>query len=135
MPFDPDQLAAGQVLGAKVLNGFFAELERLGKVTAQSPLTLADDASGMRIGVDLGERWWVKLTGGGTGGKYAWTRQQPVAGGTWEDHAGGRTGTAADDPAVETTGKDDVATGDTAIFPAWRDPVSLALLFTAGTCS
>lgn len=134
MAFHPDQFRPGQLLGARALNDFFAELERLGKIAIAAPLTLADEAAGLRFGIGMTEIWWVKLTSTGTGGKYAWTRQQPVVGGTWEDHAGGRTGTTTVDPAVETTGKADVATGATAIHRAWRDPLSQTLFFTAGTC-
>lgn len=134
MSFKADQFRPGQVLGARVLTNFFTELERLGRIHATAPITFADETTGLNFGLGGSEIWWIKLTSGGTGGKYAWTRQQGVVGGTWEDHAGGEAGTTADDPAVESTGKTDVATGTTAVHKAWRDPISRTLFFTAGTC-
>ena len=135
MPFHPDDFRAGQTLGAAVLNEIVDELERLGKVYAEPPLVFANDASGIRFAVNAGETWWVKLTSVGTGGKYAWARQRGVTGGTWAAHPGGQTGTTTTDPAVETTGKADVTINASAIYPAWRDPVSRTLFFTAGSCS
>lgn len=138
MAFHPDQFRPGQVLSARALNEFFAELERLGKIAIAAPLTFADDPAGLQFGIGIGEAWWVKLTtagSGGTAGRYSWTRQQGVVGGGWIDHPGGQTGTTTNDPAVESTGKADVTTGTSAVYEARRDPTSGALVFTAGSCS
>ena len=134
MTLPREEFQAGRVLSAKKLNEFFAELERLGKVAAQAPLTVADDASGLNFAVGLPERWYLKLTSGGTGGKYAWTRQIAATGGTWAAHPGGRTGTTTTDPAYESNLNASVNLSPNPVVLAWRDPVSLALIFQAGTC-
>lgn len=134
MAFNPDEFRAGQVLGAAALNAFFAELARLSQIHADAPLTFANDASGVRFAVAVPPSWWIKLTAAGSGGKYAWTRQQPVVGGGWIAHPGGQSGTATDDPAVETTLKADVTINASAIYPAGRDPVTRTVFFTAGNC-
>jgi hypothetical protein len=134
MAFNPEPFRAGQVLSAKALNAFFAELERLGKIAVIAPVTMVSDAAGVAFGVEVSEVWNVKLTGGGTGGDYDWTRQIGVVGGGWDDHPSGQTGTTGDDPAHEMNDNDVVdLTGDP-VVRAWRDPISRVLLFQSGTC-
>lgn len=132
--FRGKEFHARERLGAGDLSAFFAELQRLGQVSVRAPMQLADDATGLRFGVDLPERIWIKLTSGGTGGKYAWTRQVAASGGTWAAHPSGQTGTTSADPAYETNANASVTLSPNPVVRAWRDPNSRALLFLAGSC-
>ncbi|WP_406699117.1 hypothetical protein V5E97_09580 [Singulisphaera sp. Ch08] len=134
MPFTSVKFRPGQTLSARVMNAIAEEVGRLGRLSVQAPLTLQDGAGGRAIGFAAAEQWMIKLTEAGTGGKYGWIRQQGVTGGTTIDHPGGESGTISDDPAVETNGYTGVPVTGSPVYPAWRDPMSGALLFTAGPC-
>ncbi len=134
MAFNPEPFRPGQILSARALNEFFAELERLGKITPIAPVTMVSDAAGIAFGVEVAEVWNVKLTGGGTDGDYAWTRQIAATGGGWDDHPSGQSGTTGDDPAHELNADEDVNIASQPVVRAWRDPTSRVLLFQLGTC-
>lgn len=128
------EFRAGQVLSAGALNELMTEGMRLGRITVVSPMTLVDDPSGLHFAVNLPEVMAIKLTSGGTAGKYAWTRQMAAAGGAWAAHPSGRTGTTAADPAYELNGNTTVNLSPNPVVRAWRDPVSNAVLFQSGSC-
>src|SRR4051812_20505996 len=134
MSFKPRQFRAGEVISARALNEFFAEVARLGKIGVVAPMTMADDSAGIHFGVALQERWAIKLTGAGPGGDYNWTRQIGATGGGWADHPGGQTGTTGADPAHEMNANATVDLSPNPVVEAWRDPVSGALLFQQGSC-
>lgn len=126
-----DDFRPGQALTAKDLNAIKLELIRLGKVIAAPPLHVSDDANGFRFDLDGGIGFPIKLTSGGTGGKYAWTEQVPAASGTWT--AGPRSGTTSADPAYETNGNTTIA-ANTIILRAYRARETGELRFERGTC-
>jgi hypothetical protein len=134
MSFDGVDFRAGQVLSATALAVLRNELQRLGRISIVAPLLLGDDPAGLRFAVGLPEVWQVKLTSGGTGGKYAWTRQIGNTAGTWASHPSGRTGTTAADPAYEMNGNTAVNLSPNPVVRAWRDPISRALVFESGSC-
>jgi hypothetical protein len=135
--FNPKEPKAGDVLSAALLLDFFKELQRLAKFEVVAPIVMENDESGIRLSLGLFTPIWIKLTSAGAGadaGKYAWARQTPTSGGSWEAAPDGRTGTLASDPAREVSGNDIVPMIPNPIVRAWRDPVSMTLLFQAGTC-
>jgi hypothetical protein len=125
------EFRAGQVLTARDLNEIKAELKRLAKVTAVPPLNVSSGAGGFRMDLELRVPFAIKVTSGGTGGKYAWTAQVPTATGTWA--AGTGSGTTSVDPAYEVNVNTTVA-ANTIILRAWRDPATNVLFFERGSC-
>jgi hypothetical protein len=125
----------GQRLSAKALNALVEEVRRLGQITTAPPLGHESNGGGVALWADLPARIWIKLTSGGTGGKYAWTRQKPVAGGTWAAYPGpGQSGTTGTDPAYEVNSNTTVDLSPNPVVRAWREPVTGQLLFQAGSC-
>lgn len=130
-----DEFRPEQRLSASLLNELRREVERLGKISTAPPLGHADGGAGLAFWADLPLKFWIKLTGGGTSGKYDWTRQQPGAGGTWSDYPGtGQSGTASDDPAIETSSNATISLSPEPIVLAWRDAVTNELLFEGPSC-
>jgi len=129
-----DEFRAGQVLTVRAMNALLTEVERLGKINASPPLSCVDSQGGLAFALDQREIWWIQLTSGGTGGKYAWTRKIADTSGTWSAHPDGRTGTTSADPAYEINANATVDISTTPIVPAWRDPATNDLRFLAGSC-
>lgn len=128
--FNKPQPKGGDPLSASWLADLWREVTRLGKIKVVAPLKINNDAAGMVISVDIWAMIWIQVTAVGVGadvGKYAWKRVIPVAGGGWEDAPDGKTGSVASDPASEVNSSGSFAVGFRA--RAWRDPVSLSLLF------
>lgn len=76
----------------------------------------------------------IRLTSGGTDGKYAWTRVYPISASPWWEEVAD-SGTAADEPAIEintTTDIDTTAPGP--VVWAWREPGTKGWLFSGRTC-
>jgi hypothetical protein len=78
------------------------------------------------------QEFWILLTGGGSGGAYSWSEQVPDGGGTWV--AGGRSGTASEDPAREVNGNSSLAADSSLRAWARRDHDGV-LRFELGVCS
>jgi hypothetical protein len=128
----PADFQAGQVLSAGSLNAIKAELARLGKLTAAPPLFVSADAAGVYFEFDDGsDAFPIKVTSGGTGGKYAWTEQVPAASGTWT--AGTRSGTTTSDPAWEVN-MNTAVPANTIILHAYRVPETGDVRFERGAC-
>lgn len=89
--------SAGQLVldarAARILSDIAEELRRLGKISATPPLQWADDRSGRRLSLALGQRINAKLSGAGA--PYSFTEQEFTPGVGWADKAGGRTGSNA----------------------------------------
>lgn len=133
--FPIEDFRAGQRLSAAALTAMEDELRRLGQLVAASPLTVHQESSGIAITWDGLETFAIKLTAAGTGGAYAWTRQQPAASGGWTNYPGfGQSGTTTVDPAYETSGNASVNLSPNPVVPAWRDPVTNTVRFSAGSC-
>lgn len=130
MPIE-QEFKPGQVLGAVEMNDIKAEIRRLGKVSAEAPLYVQDNASGFRFDLDQRGTFPIKLTSGGTGGKYAWTGQDFAAGGTWANNAS--SGTTSVDPAYEVNGNASITT-PTIVMRAYRDRQTNLVHFERATC-
>lgn len=128
-----DGFKAGQRLKAASLAALVDEVRRLSKLTATSPLAVSDDPSGFNVSIDVRGGFWIRLTGGGAGGKYAWTRILAAPGGTWTNYAP-ETGTVAVDPAYEEALRTTVPIDGTARARAWRDEQTHEVRFQYGKC-
>jgi hypothetical protein len=132
---DLPEFRAGQILSAAAMTAIAVELARQGNITGTAPVHVSIGDSGVEITADLPEEFWIRITGGGTSGKYDWTRVVGETGGTWVDHPTGESGTAAgDDPAVEANARTDVPYALSPVVPARRDPFSNVLFFMSGKC-
>jgi hypothetical protein len=134
MPLRPYRFLPGAVLSAAALQDLHDEVERLGRIAGIAPVQVEQSAGG--IAVRIAQPWagWIKLTGGGAAGKYAWTAQVAVAGGGWANLPGTLNGTATLDPAVEQNANTAVVLTPAPVVWAWRDPLSATLFFQAGSC-
>jgi hypothetical protein len=129
------EFRAGQILSAAAMTAIAAELRRQGLIVGTPPINIASGDAGIEISTDLPEAFWIRVTGGGTSGKYDWTRVIGEPGGTWVDHPTGESGTAVgDDPAVEANQRADVPFALNPVVPARRDPFSHVLFFMSGKC-
>lgn len=135
MPDVPD-FRAGEALKAAELIALVNELVRQGTLTVAEPLGMSDGPEGIAIWADVPWMGWIRLTGGGTGGLYAWERVVGVTGGTWDVHPSGEGGGpgADDDPAFETNLNPLVPLDPQPVVEAWRDPDSNGLFFRWGSC-
>lgn len=126
----------GDTLTAKDLNTITAELRRQGKWAGQQGLVnVSEDQGGFRFDANCPDDGvWIKLTSGGTGGKYAWTKVSPDGSGGWNDAAGSVTGTTTSDPAIEQNGNTTITFTPNPVVRAWRDPASGTLQFQRGAC-
>lgn len=76
----------------------------------------------------------LKLTGGGTGGLYDWTRVLPTASSPfWTDTTDTGTG-AGDWPAIELNGNASIDTSGGVYVWAWREPGVKGWLFQGDAC-
>lgn len=133
MSLRPDDFQPGERLTAAELNAIRRELQRLGTISFVPPIAGLSDGSGVGIWYTGSPDRYVKLTSGGTGGKYAWTLQVEVAGGGWANDPGGQSGTTSVDPAWEINSNTTVVLSPAPVVPAWRD-ASGVLRFIAGSC-
>jgi hypothetical protein len=131
---DLPEFRAGQILSAAAMTAIAGELARQGKIVGTAPIQVSIGDAGIEITADLPEEFWIKLTSGGTSGKYAWKRVVGVEDGTWEDSPDGDTGTTSDDPAVEENQRTDVPLSPEPVVLAHRDPFSGVLFFQSGVC-
>lgn len=77
----------------------------------------------------------IRLTGGGTDGKYAWTRVFPISTSPWWEEVND-SGTAVDEPAIEINATDDIdTTAPGPVVWAWREPGTRGWLFSGRTCA
>lgn len=125
----------GEPLPARELNAIREEIARLGRISFVPPIGGSSDGAGIAIWSDSLWQGWIKLTGGGTGGKYAWTAQTAVAGGGWTDTPGNLSGSATTDPALEVNGNASVPLSPAPVVWAWRVPESDDLVFQSAACS
>jgi hypothetical protein len=123
----------GERLSAAELNAIRRELARLGNISFVPPIAGMIEGVGVGIWYTGAPDLYVKLTSGGAGGKYAWTRQVEVTGGGWANAPGSPSGTTAADPAWEINSNASVNLSPNPIVPAWRD-ASGVLRFIAGSC-
>jgi hypothetical protein len=123
----------GDVLRARSLIELVDEVKRLGKLTGTSPVHVADDPSGLNVSIDGRAGFWIKITGGGTGGKYAWSRLNATTAGTWSVDTF-VSGTTTVDPAYEAGLRTTVPITGTAIVRAWREAGTNELRFLWGAC-
>jgi hypothetical protein len=134
MGIQPQPFRAGQRLKAADLQWLLDEIVRLGKMSATPPLFVDSGPSGVDYRLAIPQRYDIKLTGGGTGGKYAWTRQVPTATGTWTADSSGEVGTTTVDPAYEYNLNTTVNLSPNPVVSAWREPGSNVLWFEGGSC-
>lgn len=132
MPGADERWSSGDPLSADRLN----RIRDVGVSGAGTPGGTGGDGFSFSGGGGYAQRspqeFWLKLTGGGTSGAYAWVEQVADGSGTWVD--GTRTGTAADGPAVEASGNDTLPVDGSARVFARRLPGSLRLTFQMGLC-
>lgn len=125
-----DDWQSGDPLTADRLNRHAEDVRRAGGV----PGGTGGDGFATSAGVSYGARppgeFWIALGAEGAAGAYAWTEQVPDDEGTWID--GARSGTAAEDPAVELNATTGLIPGTRAL--ARRPPGSRRLIFQAGAC-
>lgn len=138
--FSLPEFKTGDRLKASVLMDIIREVLRLGKITAEPPLYVRDEAAGFNFCMRGQESWWITLSSAGTGsdvGKYAWSRiiPNPSMAGGWIASPGGESGTVASDPAYEVNGNGAVNLTTTPRVKAWREQMDNSLRFQAGTCS
>jgi len=130
----PSSFQAGQRLSADDLTSMVQEISRTGSWASGAPLAIGSGPGGFFAADSSGVKWmWIKLTGGGTSGKYAWTEQLPDDSGAWAD--GQDSGTTSDDPAYESNGNEDVELSPAPIVRAKREPLTNTVVFTSGICS
>lgn len=134
MNLRPRDYSPGERLTASELNALRAEVARLGRISFVPPLGGAIEQGGVAIWYDAPWAGWVKLTSGGTGGKYAWTAQVETSGGTWANAPGNLNGTTSVDPAYEVNATTTVPLSPNPVVWAWRDAGSGKLLFQMGSC-
>ncbi len=128
---DIPDFKANQVLGATALRVIVEELRRCLNLTGTAPINVNANSEGFNVAIDMRSGIWIKLTGGGTGGKYAWTRIDPDTAGAWVDNTF-ETGTTTSDPAYEANGNTGVPTSPPSRARAWRDPLTNELRFQWG---
>lgn len=109
----PRKLYPGQSLTATEQNALVAKVARLGRVSGTGQTTVGRDDDATSVRDNRLDTIYARITGAPTGSKYPWIEVVRETGGTYTDVAApfGRTGTAADLPAVEITGNTSVPTG------------------------
>jgi hypothetical protein len=100
---------------------------------AGSGLTQAPHPDGTAVRLNALRPFYITLTGGGAGGKYAWTEAIPIdpAADSWR--AGHASGTTATDPAIEANLNAGI-TGLPRRVIARRDAASNELIFWTSNC-
>ena len=117
------------------MNAILAELRRQGKFASSGTVLVSDDQSGYAFSANLpADGFWIKLTSGGTGGKYAWTKVLPDGSGGWTTAPGNRSGTTSTDPAYEQNGNASITLTPNPVVRAWRDPAKNTVQFQRGAC-
>lgn len=132
-PTPGQPIEEGQQITAEWLNALLTLWQGNRIITPRdASLTSQPDPLGTLLMLDLDAMLVIKITGGGTGGKYAWTEQVETSGGGWADTSPAVTGTTSDDPAYEINGVASVAVGS--VVPAWRTISQGDLRFLSSTC-
>lgn len=134
MNLQPEDFRPGEPLPAREMNAIRAELRRLGQISFVPPIGGSSDGAGIAIWYTSLWSGWVKITGGGTGGKYSWKAQIATAGGTWADAPGNLSGTTTVDPLYEANLNASVPLSPAPIVWASRIPETGILTFQSGSC-
>ena len=132
-PTPGEPLADGDILTADWLNALLDIWQRNRVVVPRDEFIRAQyDVLGTFLSVDLDRGFWIKITSGGAGGKYAWTLQNDATAGTFTDTSPAVGGTTSVDPAYELS----LYTGVTAgtYVRAWRGVSTGEVRFLASTC-
>lgn len=135
MNLRPEDFRAGEPLPARELNAIREEVARLGRISFVPPLGGSSDGAGVTIWHSNLWSGWVKITGGGTGGKYSWKAQVATTGGTWADLPGNLNGSTTVDPLYEANLNASVPLSPAPIVWASRIPETGILTFQSGSCS
>ena len=131
-PSDLPEPKAGAPITEAFLGRFVRAIEDMDAGTSGPGAFETSGPGGRSISPVRRQEYWIKLTGGGPDGEYAWTEQVPAPAGGWEDSP--LSGTAADDPAIEAGGNAGLATDGTVRVWARRDTLG-RLVFQRGSCS
>ncbi len=127
-----EEIHPGSPIKASVWEEIRRIAVRFSKFSVSYPLELVNTKGGMSLRMrDRSEEIWIKITSGGTSGKYAWTQQLPAADGTWTD--GETTGTTTTLPAIEVNGNTSVPTNTRVL--ARMDPDRTTYRFVYSKCS
>jgi len=135
MNFPTEPFHPGQRLTFRELDAIRVEVERLGRIAFVPPMGGTSEGGGIVLWYDAPWAGWIKLTGGGTGGKYAWTAQTATTGGTWTNADGNLSGTATVDPAYEANLNASVPLSPAPVVWAWRVRETGELKFLSGACT
>lgn len=124
---------SGDELSAERLERLREDVERSAGIPSGTGMDGISFSGGTAAAIRPAPEFWIRLTGGGTGGKYAWTETIAIEDGNWIN--GPKTGTVSEDPAVEINGTAGLATDGTTRALAWRLPGSSRLIFQLGACN
>jgi hypothetical protein len=104
---------ARQPIKADTLNQPIAQVEVLGNISFNAPIDATRSASGVNVRLALAGELDARITGGGTGGKYAWRGVAADADnpGTWIDLDADTSGTTSADPLFERNGNTTLPVG------------------------